>query len=52
MILTLTGKKMLLVIKKSEEPPENSKTSRGPYKGLVLKIFVKLFEIYLMRQSL
>jgi hypothetical protein len=29
MILALTGKKMLLVIKKSEEPPDNSKTSRG-----------------------
>jgi hypothetical protein len=31
MILALTGKKMLLVIQKSEELPEYSKTSRGPY---------------------
>jgi hypothetical protein len=33
-ILALTGKKMFLVIEKSEEseePPENLKTSRGPY---------------------
>ncbi len=34
--LALTRKKMLIVIKESEEPPENSKTSRGPYQGLVL----------------
>jgi hypothetical protein len=32
-IIALTGKKMLLVILKSEEPPENSKTSRGPFKA-------------------
>jgi hypothetical protein len=31
MILALTGKKTLFLIEKSEEPPENSKTSHSPY---------------------
>jgi hypothetical protein len=30
-ILALTGKKLFYVNKKSEAPPKNSKTSRGPY---------------------
>ncbi len=38
--------------KKSEVPPKNSKTSRGPYEGQDLSIFVNMFEIYLVRQSL
>ena len=33
-------------------PPINSKTSRGPYYGQHLSIFVNIVEIYLMRQSL
>ncbi len=37
---------------KSWEPPKNSKTSRVPQLGQVLYIFVNIFEIYLVRQSL
>ncbi len=44
--------KYTFCILKSLEPLKNSKTSRVPPLGQVLSIFVKFFEIYLMRQSL
>ncbi len=30
---------------KSNDPPKNLKTSRVPYLGLVLQVYVKIFEI-------
>ncbi len=51
-ILSFTGKKMFNFSFKSEVPPKNSKTSRVPYLGQELSIFVNIFKIYLVRQSL
>jgi hypothetical protein len=45
-----TGKKMFYFNKKSEVPPKKSNTIRG--QGQDLLIFVNIFEIYLVRQSL
>jgi hypothetical protein len=44
--------KSTFCIIKSSEPLKNLKPRRVPSLGQVLKIFVKIFEIYLMRQSL